>query len=301
MSVIATGELTGELEIAGEHRYGCGPAVSLPLPLPSALSPSKMSAFKNCPLAFRFSSIDRLPEPSSAEALKGTLVHSALQRLFALQAGERDHTAAEQCLAEARQIMEEDPDYQQLHFDGAAASAFFDDAASLVQSYLAMEDPAAVTAIGVELKLDAEIDGVRIRGIIDRLDFVDRELVVIDYKTGRPPAPNRELQRLEGVQTYALLCEKVFGRLPSAVHLYYLRSRTIVSAVPSPSGTAGLARRAKGIWQAIERGCATGDFRPRPSPLCSWCTFKPICPAHSGAHSPAHSGALSGAHNGALS
>jgi putative RecB family exonuclease len=42
---------------------------------PTSLSPSKISTFTDCALAFRFSAIERLPEPPSAPATKGTLVH----------------------------------------------------------------------------------------------------------------------------------------------------------------------------------------------------------------------------------
>src|SRR5579872_5312105 len=49
---------------------------------PRTLSPSKVSSFTSCPLAFRFSQIERLPEPPSPAAVKGTLVHAALERLF---------------------------------------------------------------------------------------------------------------------------------------------------------------------------------------------------------------------------
>ena len=52
------------------------------LALPRSLSPSKLSAFKDCPLAFRFAAIDRLPEAPAPHMVKGTLVHSALERLF---------------------------------------------------------------------------------------------------------------------------------------------------------------------------------------------------------------------------
>src|SRR3954447_1692488 len=51
-------------------------------PLPTSLSPSKVSSFKECALAFRLSTIDRLPEPPSPWAAKGTLVHRALELLF---------------------------------------------------------------------------------------------------------------------------------------------------------------------------------------------------------------------------
>jgi putative RecB family exonuclease len=52
------------------------------LPLPRSLSPSKVASFKDCGLAFKFSAIDRLPEPPSPWATKGTLVHRALELLM---------------------------------------------------------------------------------------------------------------------------------------------------------------------------------------------------------------------------
>jgi len=52
------------------------------LPLPTSLSPSKVSSFKDCALAFRFSAIDHLPEPPLLDAVKGTLVHRALELLM---------------------------------------------------------------------------------------------------------------------------------------------------------------------------------------------------------------------------
>ena len=52
------------------------------LPVPRSLSPSKVSSFKDCALAFRFAVIDRLPEPPSPPMVKGTLVHRALEILF---------------------------------------------------------------------------------------------------------------------------------------------------------------------------------------------------------------------------
>jgi putative RecB family exonuclease len=52
------------------------------LELPTSLSPSKVSSFRDCALAFRFSAIDRLPEPPTVPAAKGTLVHRVLELLL---------------------------------------------------------------------------------------------------------------------------------------------------------------------------------------------------------------------------
>src|SRR2546423_14670159 len=54
-----------------------------------ALSPSRASDFKQCPLLYRFRAVDRLPETPTKAQLRGTLVHSVLERLFALPQPER--------------------------------------------------------------------------------------------------------------------------------------------------------------------------------------------------------------------
>src|ERR1700722_5483457 len=121
----------------------------MPLALPRSLSPSKLSAFKDCPLAFRFSAIDRLPEAPGPHMVKGTLVHSALERLFwDHPRGERSPDAARLSLDLAWQAMQEDPDLTSLELSNAEREAFVADAASLVDGYLRLEDPDAVDAVG---------------------------------------------------------------------------------------------------------------------------------------------------------
>lgn len=254
------------------------------LPLPSSLSPSKVSTFRDCALAFRFSAIDRLPEPSSPATAKGTLVHRALERLFwHHDQGARSAAQAHVELAAAWEELREDEEFSSLGLTPAQEEAFLADAAGLVDGYLRLEDPDAVRAVGTELTLEAEVGGLLLRGIIDRLDVTDDgDLIVVDYKTGRVPSEHQEHQRLAGVQFYALLCEQVLGRRPAKVRLLYLREPLSIEADPSEQSLRGLQQRTRAVWSAIERACAAEDFRPKPSALCNWCSFKPLCPAHGG-------------------
>src|SRR3954447_962182 len=82
---------------------------------PRTLSPSKVAAFTECALAFRFSAIDRLPEPPSPWSTKGTLVHAALERLFLLEPAERTVAAALTCLDAAFAALRTDPEFVELH------------------------------------------------------------------------------------------------------------------------------------------------------------------------------------------
>src|SRR5439155_18935535 len=84
------------------------PPDEMSLPPPTTLSPSKISAFKHCPLQFRFSVIDRLPEPPSPAASKGTLVHRALELLMLRPPPERTPSSALADLDRARHELEDD-------------------------------------------------------------------------------------------------------------------------------------------------------------------------------------------------
>ena len=253
------------------------------LQLPTSLSPSKVASFKDCALAFRFSAIDRLPQPPSPAATKGTLVHRALELLFCEPAGRRSLETALGCLDRARAEMASDPDFVDLGLVPDAEAAFAADAETLLRRYFELEDPSEVNPIGLELRLEAQVGSLTLRGIIDRLELdADGGLVVTDYKTGKAPGIAYEQSRLGGVHFYAFLCEQVLGRRPARIQLLYLSEPVAIVAEPSDQSIRGLQQRTAAIWKAVERACERDDFRPRRSPLCEWCSFQAYCPAFGG-------------------
>lgn len=250
---------------------------------PRTLSPSKVATFTQCGLRFRYTAIDDLPEPPSEAATKGTLVHAALERLFLHEPEDRTRSTAHRCLADAIDRIRTEDDFTGLGLTGPAQDAFFDDAATLVDNYLAMEDPRTIRPIGIEIMLEAPRQGYALRGIIDRLELDPTGgLVVTDYKTGRAPPERYAQRRMEGVKLYAGMCAAVLGRRPARVQLLYLRDGTILEATPTERELHRLDVKVDAIWDAVERSCATGNFQPRPSRLCDWCAFKPYCPAFGG-------------------
>jgi putative RecB family exonuclease len=250
---------------------------------PTGLSPSRVSSFQDCALAFRFSAIDHLPEPSSLPAVRGTLVHAALERLFALEPAERTPERATTCLAEAHAALQDDPEYLGLELDDEHDELLRMRSQELLDNYFRLEDPTQITPIGIELRLAAPLGDLELRGIIDRLELdADGGLVVTDYKTGAAPRQQYEQGRLGGVHFYSFLCEELFGVRPSKVQLLYLGDPVAIVAEPSDQASRGLRRKLTAIWSAIERSCEREDFRPRPSKLCDWCAFQIHCPAFGG-------------------
>jgi len=252
--------------------------------VPSTLSPSRVESFLSCPLAFRFASIQRLPDPPTPATTKGSLVHRSLELLFLLAPAERTPRALDHCVADAIEEYRVHPDFTELHLADDEAQRFFAECRELATNYMALEDPRRVRAIGLELMLAAPVsDGLTLRGIIDRLELDENgELVVTDYKTGRAPHPNYERKSLSGVQFYAFLCESVFGRIPAAVRLMYLRSGEVITATPSPQSTKYMTTRTNAVWKAVATACDRDDFRPKPSTLCNFCAYQRWCPEYGG-------------------
>jgi putative RecB family exonuclease len=253
------------------------------LAIPTSLSPSKVSSFRDCALAFRFAAIDRVPEPPTVATAKGTLVHRALELLLGLDAPERTIDAARALLPQAVTDVLDGEEYAPLDLTDEGRAAMVADADTLVGRYFELEDPRTIQPEGLELMLEAEVGGVRLRGIIDRLERdADGRLVVTDYKTGKVPGERFEQGKLGGVHFYAYLCEQVLGERPATIQLYYLAQPVAIVAEPSDQSIRGLERRVGAIWTAVEKACEREDFRPNPGKLCQWCAFQAWCPAFGG-------------------
>lgn len=221
-----------------------------------------------------------MPSPAAS---KGTLVHKALEYLFARPPSERTFDAAQSDLAVATDTLASHRDFSSLELSTEEWSKFHSDARELLRKYFELEDPTTIRPIGLELKLEARLGTARVRGIIDRLELDEAGgLVVSDYKTGAVPRSNFEKIAMSGIHLYAALCESVFGQRPVRIQLLYLKGPTAIIATPSQQSTAATQRRTSAIWSAVERACLHDDFRPNKNRLCEWCTFKPYCPEFGG-------------------
>jgi putative RecB family exonuclease len=251
--------------------------------VPTSLSPSRVQSFLSCPMAFRFASIEKIPEPPSVHTTRGSLVHRALELLFMREAPDRTATSAISCLQVAISEYLIDPEFTQLGLTETQAETFFAEAEALVHAYLNMEDPRTIREIGLELRLEAAVGPLTLRGIIDRLELdAQGELIVTDYKTGRAPSAHYEQSSFSGVHFYSFLCQAVLGRRPAKIRLMYLKSGEIIEATPSEQSVRAVTTRTTAVWKAVEKACLTDNFQPRPSGLCGGCSFKKWCPAFGG-------------------
>lgn len=260
-------------------------AGAAPPPRLPGLSPSRANDFLQCPLLFRFRVVDRLPEPASPAAARGTLVHAVLERLFDLPAPERTLEAAAATLPlRWEELVAQDPRYGDLHADDDARAAFLAEARALLATWFTLEDPTRLQPRARELRVEHDLeDGPRLRGVVDRVDVAPNGWVrVVDYKTGRSPRPGFESSALFQMRFYAYVVWRTRGVLPKRLQLAYLGDGVVVSHEPTEPEMHTLEARVRSIWSGIEDTARSGDWRPRPSRLCDWCAFRDRCPSFGG-------------------
>jgi putative RecB family exonuclease len=255
-----------------------------------SLSPSRALDFQSCPLLYRFRVLDRLPEPPSPAAVRGTLVHSVLESLYDLPAGERTLDAAIGLVGPQWDLLvAERPEVVgMLGTTDTDPLEWLKGAGDLVESYFAMEDPARLEPAARELQVQAELpSGLVLRGFVDRLDRAPTgQLRVVDYKTGKPPGVGFEARAMFQMRFYALVLWHMRGELPTMLQLMYLSTGVVLRYEPDEADLRAMQRKIEALWAAIERAMESGDWRASRSGLCQWCAHQSLCPEWGGTPPP---------------
>ncbi len=151
---------------------------------------------------------DAVPGDALARARKGRLVHRLLEVLSPLGAVERQPVGKGYMHRHAGYLEEKERDDV---LDSVLALMKHPDVAD-------MFSPDAL----VEVPIAGEVEGRRLSGLIDRLLVRDREVLVIDYKTGHvPDSSSIPVSYIRQMQAYAALLERLYpGRTVRCMLLF---------------------------------------------------------------------------------
>ena len=246
-----------------------------------------------CPLLYRFRVIDRLPEPPSPAAARGTLVHAVLERLFdEPAAGRTPQTARALLEPQWERLVAAEPELAALFADEAEHAAWLTEAGRMLDRYFTLEDPTRLEPSHRELEVVATLEsGLRLRGYIDRLDVaVTGEIRIVDYKTGASPREEFVARALFQMKFYAVALWLTRQQIPKLLQLIYLGNGEIVRYAPDEADLRATVRKIDAVWAAIQRARSSGDWRHRQSKLCDWCAHQSICPAFGGTPPPLPAG-----------
>ena len=256
-----------------------------------ALSPSRAADFKQCPLLYRFRAIDRLPEPASTAQVRGSVVHAALEQLYALPATERGCETALTLVDPAwGRVIAAQPELAE-EIEPSLRAELLEEAKALLSGYYRLEDPTRFDPESCEQRVEVELDdGTLLRGFVDRIDVAPTgELRVVDYKTGKAPQEARALAEFKAMfqmKFYAVALLRSRGVLAARLRLLYLADGQVLDYTPDLDELLRFEKTLMAIWRAILSAGATGDFRPSPSRMCDWCAHHAHCPVFGGTPPP---------------
>jgi putative RecB family exonuclease len=112
-----------------------------------------------------------------------------------------------------------------------------------------------------------------LHGFIDRIDVnKNRDLRVVDYKTSKEIYKNEKLATPLQFYIYGLACEKIYKKLP--IEYWY---EFIFLGEKQQGCTKGYYERGKkklnSLLDKVDKYTETGEYIPKPSPLCFWCPY----------------------------
>lgn len=143
-----------------------------------------------------------------------------------------------------------------------------------------------LTEVGVEVDVDGVVDGVRLRGRVDRLerDAAGR-LVIVDIKTGKTPVSKDDAQRHAQLAAYQLAVAEGLlphGDEPGGARLVYLGKPGACGATEREQDplTPGLGQQWRDLLRQAAAATAGPQFIARINDGCTHCPMRPSCPAH---------------------
>lgn len=250
--------------------------------LPSGLSPSSISTYMKCPRRFREEKIYGQRSPGSVDSVLGTFVHLSMELLMQRPAVERtiENWKRDAATAWAETLVDED--FITLQLGRSAQKDFRARALKSAHAYFGMEDPAEIDVVATEQKMDCVIDGVPLRGIVDRMERnPDGELVVADYKNGKMPNlkfPDSMADKSRQMNIYAAMTKATMGEDPAYGRLIFTAFGKEIRVPYSPSSIQATVDEAVAVWDNVHASFKADDWEPKTSPLCGWCPFLAKCP-----------------------
>jgi RecB family exonuclease len=242
------------------------------------VTPARLASWADCPRRYRLTYVDRPAPPRSgarAASTLGAVVHLALRSYYDLPVGRRTPDAAA-ALVDRHWSAEGFRDAEQ-------AARYRLRAREWVAEYVAGAG-ADATPVALERWVSAPTPRIVAEGRADRIDARDRELVIVDYKTGRRPDPD-DARRSQALALYAVGARHTLRRPCTRVELHHVPSGEVVAAVHDEtslqehlSRAGDAAQDAADAVDALARGGATDTlFPPRPAPRCGSCDVRRHC------------------------
>ena len=255
---------------------------------------SAIETYKQCPQKYKFQEIDRIKAPKSREALFGTAIHSALKFMFqksplfptldeVVSYYRENWPSATAFQADSKN------DPLKMPWTEADEKAYFEEGIKMLRRFYEKNAPWNFNIVDLESRFDILIEDEKtgkthiLAGIIDRIGKNQDEYEIIDYKTSKRMPSQADVDKNLQLSLYSLGLQKRWPHVKAEdikLTLYFVKHGEKLSTTATSEKTEATKKEILETIREIEtRLDEKKEFEPMPSALCSWCAFKPICPA----------------------
>jgi len=237
------------------------------------LSHRKIDDFLTCPKKYKYIHLLRVPIRQHHAVIYGNAIHQAI-RVFHLNRMAEQDTPVSDLLDVFRKAWRAEGFLSREHEELRLQQGL-----KALTAFHTAEIASPSVPQYVEKRFSLALADVRLVGVFDRIDIVDGEGTIIDYKTSdvqTTEQANRRAKSSGQLALYALAYQQLFGDFPVALELRFLTPEVIIGRADPSEKMLASAR--KNIATAAE-GIRLGDFPGEPTyRACQYCAYAAICP-----------------------
>lgn len=232
------------------------------------LSYTQISLYQSCPLLYKLQYIDGLKPKDKWYFSFGSTMHLCAEYFFKVRVppppplDELLEFYEKNWLSEGYESAEEEAKYRAYGKE-------------ILSKFWEIHSANFRMPVAVERMFRIDIEGVKLRGYIDRVDKMDSGgLSIVDYKTNQELFTQNDLANDLQLTLYQLAAEQTWQPPVERLTLYHLRSNTPCSCQPRDKEQLNEARR---LVLEVAENIAEGRFPATENQYCP-CDFPEHCP-----------------------
>jgi DNA helicase-2/ATP-dependent DNA helicase PcrA len=238
---------------------------------PLQLSASAVECYCKCPMQYLFQNMWSIRGGPRATMTFGSVMHTTIKEFAGGMAKNGKFSFEDVMSVYDREwySLGFPDDYQEEEYRKAGREQL----RNFHTSYMAAPPDLLHQEKSFELHLDHD---VVVRGRMDQVNRLgSKEVEIVDYKTGKPKDAKKAKDSLQ-LSVYALAAEEVLELKPERLVFYNL---TTNEAIATERDAKAMAKTKQTIYEVAGQIRAS-EFPAKPSFLCIYCDYRPLCPAH---------------------
>jgi len=262
------------------------------------LSPSSINLFRQCPLKWFKKYKQKQPTLPNIHLVRGKIVHEILEGFYNIP-GFLTLLKTQKLLPAMKQMLSSEwlsrrKELNELEMDEAELQNYYSETLKIIEDFY-LNYVHKLYAYMEKLPGLGEMDYINrltphrerkyhdpernVIGYIDVVEERDGIVRIIDYKTASKHVLTTEYKRQLAIYSYLYLKQK--GRKPDEAGILFIKNGVSLKVKKVTDELIEYAINEIDFVRARTQSDDIKDYEPYKTPLCGYCAFKKVCPAHS--------------------